>query len=376
KKKGGQFKTHFPNEIASKLQSAAPEKENTYTPFPETHKKSLEPFSKKDIPGNHLAKKTIGAKSSTKPNQVVQPEKSRIVLMDIDPYSLHAYWEITNIDKKRVLKQFDESSKPPRQIIRVYDVTYIHFDGKNAHSYFDIEINRNRGSWYIDLWSSHKSLCAEIGMKSSRGNFYPIARSNFINTPRAYQSSPGKEQWMRVTENYEEISMLPAKSQKEENKPEDAFHTPSSTKKVESKYIPPSVEKDSPQEETVVKKDSTPTSQQSYKEDIPPERRLIKIQEKGSHDKKKLFTKNKTIETNIKTRILENDVKIHYSNLQFIPRRQVVKTKTPPVKNPLHQRVGSSKKDFEQEFSPEINTHYGSDIRWEKEIKKKGKRNG
>jgi len=160
KKKCGQFKTHFPNEIASKLPGAAPVKENTYTPFPETHKKSLEPFSKKYIPDNPLAKKTIGAKSSTKPNQVVQPEKSRIVLMDIDPYSLHAYWEITNIDKKRVLKQFDESSKPPRQIIRVYDVTYIHFDGKNAHSYFDIEINRNRGNWYIDLWSSHKSLCA------------------------------------------------------------------------------------------------------------------------------------------------------------------------------------------------------------------------
>jgi hypothetical protein len=377
KKKGEQLKTYSINVGVSKLQDTVPKKKNASPSYPETHKRSKKSSKEKYISDdNPKGKTTGGSESSAKPNKAEQSEESRIVLMDIDPYSLHAYWEITHSDKKRILKQFNKHTHPPKQIIRFYDVTYIHFNGKNAHSYFDIETEGDKGNWYVDLWSSHKSLCVEIGMKSFRGDFHPIARSNYIDTPRAYQSSSSEEQWMKVSGNYEEISMLPAKSQKEENKPEDASHTPSSTKKVESKYIPPSVEKDSPQEKTVVKKDSTPTSQQSYKEDIPPERRLIKIQEKGSHDKKKLFTKNKTIETNIKTRILENDVKIHYSNLQFIPRHQVVKTKTPPVKNPLHQRVGPSKKDFEQELSPEINTHYGSDIRWEKEIKKKDKQNG
>ena len=354
KKKGGQFKTHFPNEIASKLQSAAPKKENTYTPFPKTHKKSLEPFSKKYIPDNPLAKKTRGAKSSTKPNQVVQLEESRIVLMDIDPYSLHAYWEITNIDKKRILKQFDESSKPPRQIIRVYDVTYIHFDGKNAHSYFDIEINRNRGNWYIDLWSSHKSLYAEIGMKSYLGDFHPIARSNFIDTPRAYQSSSDEERWMRVSENYEEISTLPAKPRKEKNKPERTSSIPSPMKKVESDDTYPSAEKEY----------SIPTPQQSYKEGTEPERELTKTQANDSYAKK-------ATKANIKARTPKNDVQDHHSKLQFTSSRKAVKTETPLSKNPHHERVASSKEDFRKRLFPEIDTHYGSDIRWEKELKGK-----
>jgi len=350
-KKGEQLKTYFINGEVSKFQDTAPKKKNAGPSYPETHKRSKKSSKEKYISdANPTGKTTGGSESSAKPNKAEQPEESRIVLMDIDPYSLHAYWEITHSDKERILKQLLKHSRPPKQIIRFYDVTYIQFNGKNAHSHFDIEVNRNRGNWYVDLWSPHKSLCVEIGMKSFRGDFYPISRSNYIETPRAYQSSSGKEQWMKVSGNYEEISMLPAKSQKEENKPEDASHTPSSTKKVVSKYIPTSAEKDSPQEETVV--------------------------EKGSHDKKKLFTKNKTIETNIKTRILENDVKTHYSNLQFIPRRQLVKTKTPPVKNPLRQRVGPSKKDSERELFTEINTHYGSDIRWEKEIEKKDKQNG
>ena len=364
KKKGGQFKTHFPNEIASKLPGAAPAKENTYTPFPKTHKKSLEPFSKKYIPDNPLAKKTIGAKSSTKPNQVVQPEKSRIVLMDIDPYSLHAYWEITNIDKKRVLKQFDESSKTPRQIIRVYDVTYIHFDGKNAHSYFDIEINRNRGNWYIDLWSSHKSLCAEIGMKSSLGDFHPIARSNFIDTPRAYQSSSDEERWMRVSGNYEEISMLPAKPRKGKNKPEETSSIPPPTRKIELKDTYPSAEKESLMGKMFLKKHSIPTPQQTYKEGIEPERELIKVQANSSYEKK-------ATTANIKASAPKNDVQNHHSKLQFTSSRKAVKTKTPLSKNLHHEKVASSKEDFRKRLFPEIDTHYGSDIRWEKELKGK-----
>jgi len=367
KKKGGQFITHSPNEIASKLQSATPRKENTHTPFSKTYKKSLEPFSKKYIPDNPLAKKTRGEKSSTKPSQVAQLEESRIVLMDIDPYSLHAYWEITNIDKKKVLKQFDESSKPPRQIIRVYDVTYIHFDGKNAHSYFDIEINRNRGNWYIDLWSFHKSLYAEIGMKSSLGDFHPIARSNFIDTPRACQSSSDEERWMRVSGNYEEISMLPAKPRKGKNKPEETSSISSPMKEVESEDTYPSAEKEPLMEKTFLKKYSIPTPQQSHKEAIEPERGLIKAQANGSYEKK-------APKADIKDSTPKNDVQDHNSKLQFISSRKTVKTETPLSKSPHHERVASSKEDFRKRLFPEIDTHYGSDIRWEEELKGKKKK--
>ena len=364
KKKSGQLKTYLPTDVVLKPQSMAPKKENVHTPFPKAHKKSPGFFKENYITDNLPTRKTGGTKNSTKPDKVVQPEESRIVLMDIDPYHVHAYWEITHKDKKKVLKLFEESSKQPKQVIRVYDVTCIHFDGKNAHSYFDIETNRNRGNWYIDLWSPHKSLCAEIGMRSPKGNFYPIARSNFVDTPRAYQSSSDEERWMRVSGNYEEISMLPAKPQKGKNKPDETFSITLPTKEVESKNTYPSEEKEPLMGKTFLKKYSIPTLQQSYKEGIEPERTLIKTQANGSYVKK-------STKEDMKTRTPKNGMRDHNSKFQSISSRKAVKTETPLSKSPHHERVASSKEDLKKRLFPKIDTQYGSDIRWEKEFKKK-----
>jgi hypothetical protein len=278
------------------------------------------------------------------------PEKSRITLMDVDPYWLHTYWEITHKDKTRILKKSDESSHPHKKIIRVYDVSYIHFDGNNAHSYFDIEIDKDRGNWYINLWSPRKSFCAEIGVCSFEGNFYPIARSSTIDTPRPYQSSSDAEQWMKVTGDYREVVLLPEKTHTEKMEPKNTLlklgkelpapdlerdNLHSSKEKSPSKDVLSSTEKKYSSDIT-----TTPTSSQSYKESTPS-----------------------------KKRVMENEIKDSSRKLRSGGRQQNKKSKTFPIIASHHKGgITQSEEDLPQRPFAERHVTYGSDTRWEKEV--------
>ena len=403
KKKDVQNKTHSIKDELSTLQTA-PKKTGTHSPHPKSDEKPREPFKEKyrgllnPTPEYFPAKKTGGKEDSTGTKKVEQPEESRIVLMDIDPHRLHAYWEITHRDKKIILEQLDDPSYSQRQIIRVYDVTYIHFDGNNAHSYFDIEVDKDKGNWYINLWSPHKSFCAEIGMRSFQDDFYPIARSNYIDTPRPYQSFSAEEQWMKVSGNYEEVSLLSAKSQTEKIELEDTSirrknlinllqrkkglqepdlkraHTPLFKEKIPSKSIIPPIEKELTLKETVVNNDTALTLQQSHKEKTLSEKNVIKksTQETNPYEKdKRLFTESNATKESTKPYIIKNEVIAYYKKFRYIARQKEKKTQPPPTLNPHHGRVIPFEEDLNQRLFTEGHTHYGSDIRWEREVKEK-----
>ena len=75
--------------------------------------------------------------------------ETKISLLVRDPYWVYTYWEIQNsvIDGLRAdLKDRFNSAK---KVLRVYDVTDIIFNGKNAHSFFDIELTGEAANWYI-----------------------------------------------------------------------------------------------------------------------------------------------------------------------------------------------------------------------------------
>lgn len=274
--------------------------------------------------------------------------------MDVDPYWLHAYWEITLKDKTKISAQSDKASHSQKRILRVYDVSFIHFDGNNAHSYFDIEIDKDKGNWYINLWNPRKSFCAEIGMRSLQGDFHPIARSNVIDSPRPHRSSSGGEQWMKVTGTYEEVSLLPAKPRLEKIEPKETLlkrgrgllapdlkreHIPSPEEKISSKSLT-SIKKELLQE-TPIKQPSPPTISQSYKEKKP-----------------------------FKKKIIKNALKGYYGGEQIIGRHQEEKIQTPSPTNPKDKAGSLPEKDITQRLFNEKHTRYGSDIRWEEEITK------
>lgn len=88
-------------------------------------------------------------------------------------------------------------------IVRFYDVTHIDFDGTNAHGSFDQPIDLAVGNWYVTLWSSGKTYCADIGALAPSGRFEPACRSNFAYTQPGDASPHYQPEWLHVEGNFD-----------------------------------------------------------------------------------------------------------------------------------------------------------------------------
>ncbi len=118
--------------------------------------------------------------------------ETELVLMPVDPYLIHAYWDFSPDDWKAI------QNKREQVVLRIYDITMIQFNGTNAHNFFDVPISLEAQCWYVPIWSADKSFCADLGWRYSDGSFRPIIRSNVIQTPRAGISVFEETKWLEV----------------------------------------------------------------------------------------------------------------------------------------------------------------------------------
>lgn len=119
-----------------------------------------------------------------------------LVLMARNPSWIFGYWEVT----PHALEKAREAGFNPddcRRVIRLYEVTNILFDGTNAHHYWDIDVGSAQ-SWHIPVWGGGRSYVGEWGLLSSGGEFYPIVRSNGVDTPTGRISEAYREEWLTV----------------------------------------------------------------------------------------------------------------------------------------------------------------------------------
>ncbi|HLB02164.1 MAG TPA: DUF4912 domain-containing protein [Nitrospiria bacterium] len=127
-------------------------------------------------------------KPAPRPSYEELPESygvTELVLLPVDPYWIHAYWEVTPKSFSEFLSRLGPLASQGRYLLRIYDVTAIEFDGSNAHSSFDLPIELSARNWYINLWSSEKSIVGDLGYLRPDGRFILLVRSNVIHTPRA-----------------------------------------------------------------------------------------------------------------------------------------------------------------------------------------------
>ncbi|RJQ42148.1 MAG: DUF4912 domain-containing protein [Nitrospiraceae bacterium] len=103
----------------------------------------------------------------------VEYGEDRITLMTVDPWKLFAYWEV---------KENTLSKVKGTLVLRVYDVTGIYFDGKNANLVFDVPVFGRIGDSYIGV-GPDKAFVVDIGAVSKAGEFVAMARSNQASTP-------------------------------------------------------------------------------------------------------------------------------------------------------------------------------------------------
>jgi hypothetical protein len=136
-------------------------------------------------------------------------ENPRVVLLPVNPYLVHVYWEVAQDDLKEIKKLLGRPALRAQPVLRFSDVTCIIFDGTNAHSQFDVDIDLGAGNWYVHLWAPGKSYFVDLGLRTQDGQFHPLARSNIAETPRAWPSGKAEETYMLVEGDYHRVEAVP-----------------------------------------------------------------------------------------------------------------------------------------------------------------------
>jgi uncharacterized protein len=121
--------------------------------------------------------------------------KDRIVCMVRDPYWLHTYWELTRGAVQRAEAALAQAWHGAKPILRVLDVSSHDITAVSESTVRDIEIHGGCNNWYIDVGNPPRSYRIDIGYLAKNGQFYVLARSNVVTTPRAGMSDVIDENW-------------------------------------------------------------------------------------------------------------------------------------------------------------------------------------
>ncbi len=124
--------------------------------------------------------------------------KDRIVVMVRDPYWLHAYWELTHQAIRRAEAALGQAWHGARPILRLLDVSGRDTTSSTEAVVRDIPIHGGCNNWYIDVLNPPRSYRVDIGYLARNGQFYVLARSNVVTTPRAGVSDGLDENWADI----------------------------------------------------------------------------------------------------------------------------------------------------------------------------------
>src|SRR5262245_16961285 len=124
--------------------------------------------------------------------------KDRIVCMVRDPYWLHCYWELTRKGIERAEAAFGQDWHGSKPILRLLDVSSNDITSHSETLVRDIDIHGGVNNWYVDVQNPPRSYRIDIGYLSRNGQFYALARSNVVTTPRACMSDVIDENWADI----------------------------------------------------------------------------------------------------------------------------------------------------------------------------------
>jgi hypothetical protein len=135
-------------------------------------------------------------------------EETKVVLLPVNPFLVHVYWEIAANDMEEFGRVFRRPGPRVQPVLRFYDITHANFDDTSAPGWFEVEIDLRSGNWYVHLQSPGKSYCVDLGLRTEGGGFRRLARSNAAETPRAWPSDKVEENYLLVEEDYPRVEAV------------------------------------------------------------------------------------------------------------------------------------------------------------------------
>jgi hypothetical protein len=115
--------------------------------------------------------------------------RTRLVVLPIDSYSVHAYWEVTG-EKLAATEQSLRAGHGAQPVLRFCDLS-------DRSKFFDIHISLESRNWYVPLWTAGGSYLVELGLKGFDAEFMPLATSGRVQTPRAWPKLEVDDEFLR-----------------------------------------------------------------------------------------------------------------------------------------------------------------------------------
>lgn len=107
-----------------------------------------------------------------------------LVAMAVNPHTVHAYWDLEPLTQRLLEDHLGLPWQGIPKVLRVCDVTWITFDGENAHWTRDSRLSESADNWYVrDLPDGRDYVCL-YGVITQNGEFFALLRSNLVRTPR------------------------------------------------------------------------------------------------------------------------------------------------------------------------------------------------
>lgn len=113
------------------------------------------------------------------------PAKDRVILTVNDPYWLHVMWELSAQSVQRAEAALKQDWYGAKLTIRLWDVTSQDTTSTYETPLQDIPVEEDGHNWYIHVSQPPRTYRVDIGYMSRRGEFFVLARSNVVTTPKA-----------------------------------------------------------------------------------------------------------------------------------------------------------------------------------------------
>jgi hypothetical protein len=116
-------------------------------------------------------------------------DRTELVLLEVDPHHLHAYWNIRQADLAKALRELGPGGPQGPMLLRVREIPPDDGEAPGSGEVFDLAVHGLRNRWYVDIRKDGADYETALGMRGANGHVVWLARSNRATVPRAGQSA-------------------------------------------------------------------------------------------------------------------------------------------------------------------------------------------
>jgi len=145
-----------------------------------------------------------------RPTESYTPATSHVGLAVVTPAQGFAHWRVLPVWVEHTARQKGDAWHRCRFVLRLYDVSFIEFNGLNAHQMRDLDLPGLSGDFFFKLPRPGTWQLAEVGFLLRSGEFLAAARSQAVSFPPDAASGRGSHAAILVDANgrIEEIGNL------------------------------------------------------------------------------------------------------------------------------------------------------------------------